>query len=122
MGGQKEEGVERSGMIHFQFTNILKYGGLDTRRQQVSLLDTTWCVAKWKTSGNPHGKLFLIRVISICVVSSIAYPLLSHSWNRRDEAEHVVEAENIAPPLALLSFLLKMVLIAQEAAHQPFCS
>lgn len=56
------------------------------------------------------------------VVSSIAYPLLSHSSNRRDEAEHVVEVEDIAPPLALLSFLLKMVLIAQEAAHQPFCS
>lgn len=56
---------EQSGMIHFQFTNILKYSGLDTRRQQVSLLDTTWCVVKQKTSGNPHGKLFLIRVISI---------------------------------------------------------
>ena len=32
----------------------------------------------WKTSGNPHGKLFLIRVISIYrVVCSTEYPLLS---------------------------------------------
>lgn len=56
VGGQ-EEGAEQSGMIHFQFTNIFKYSGLDTPLQQVSLLDATWCVvnvqdkrkSSWKT-------------------------------------------------------------------------
>lgn len=75
----------------------------------------------WKTSGNPHGELFLIGVISIyVVVSSTEYPLLSPFWNRRNEAEHAVEGVDIAL-LVLFSFLPKMVLTAQEAADKPFC-
>lgn len=35
-------------MIHFQFTNILKYSGLHTPLQQVYLLDTTWYVANFE--------------------------------------------------------------------------
>lgn len=76
----------------------------------------------WKANGNPHGKLFLTRVISIyVVVSSTEYPLLSLSWNSRDEAERAGEGEDIAPPLALLSVLPKMVLTAQGVTSKPFC-
>lgn len=78
-----------------------------------------------KTSGNPHGKLFLIRVIYIYVVVSFTeYPLLCPSWNRKDEAEHVVKGEDIAPLvqlLVLVSFLPRTVLTTQEAANKPFC-
>lgn len=56
-------------------------------------------------------KLFLIRVISIYVVfSSSEYHLFSSSCNRRGAVEPVVEGEDNAPLLALLSFLPKMML------------